>query len=242
MNTPKAADHGPPRNIRFTTTAPGFPHLIEVHTNHVNEDGDDPLEIFADGHLLTDHQKILGGRLVATGRDQYGNAGLMVDMTGVREGRPSFHNIMMNMALLTARRSTCLRLQVGTVISSTDFRKTLAMGYNGNATGLPNECDRKGAEAVGNCGCLHSEENAIINCDVPRAIQKIVFVTHLPCVMCAKRLLNLGGVVEVFYLNDYRKREALKLLTERGVRVARYVFPSDVSEEVFIETGIESTP
>ena len=68
--------------------------------------------------------------------------------------RPTFHEIMMRMALLAARRSTCVRLQVGTVISSTDFRKVLSMGYNGNASGLPNTCDRTGPEAVGNCGCF----------------------------------------------------------------------------------------
>lgn len=55
--------------------------------------------------------------------------------------RPDFQEIMMRMAFLVARRSTCLRAQVGTVISSTDFRKIIAMGYNGNASGLPNRCE-----------------------------------------------------------------------------------------------------
>ena len=45
------------------------------------------------------------------------------------------------------------------MITSTDFRKVLAVGYNGNATGLANSCDR---DEAGNCGCLHSEENAVI--------------------------------------------------------------------------------
>ena len=64
-----------------------------------------------------------------------------------------------------ARRSTCTRLDVGTVITTTDYRKVLAVGYNGNASGLPNSCDR---DEPGNCGCLHSEENAVINCDAPQ--------------------------------------------------------------------------
>ena len=79
--------------------------------------------------------------------------------------RPSFQSIYLNLAHTLAQRSTCARLQVGTVITSTDFRKVLAVGYNGNATGLPNCCDR---DEPGNCGCLHSEENAVINCDAPR--------------------------------------------------------------------------
>jgi dCMP deaminase len=105
--------------------------------------------------------------------------------------RPSFEEIYLNLAASLASRSTCRRLKVGTVITSTDFRKVLAVGYNGNASGLPNTCDR---DEQGNCGCLHSEENAVINCDTPRDVEKYAFVTHLPCAMCAKRLINLGNV------------------------------------------------
>jgi ADP-ribose pyrophosphatase YjhB (NUDIX family) len=100
-----------------------------------------------------------------------------------------FEEVYIEFAESVAKRSTCKRLQVGTVITTTDFRKVLAIGYNGNATGLENKCD---SDTPGNCGCLHSEENATINCDSPRNTEKYVFVTHLPCTMCAKRLLNLG--------------------------------------------------
>ena len=131
--------------------------------------------------------------------------------------RPSFEKIYLDLALKLAERSTCHRLQVGTVITSTDYRKVLAVGYNGNATGLPNHCDRK---EPGNCGCLHSEENAVINCDAPRFMEKIVFVTHLPCVQCAKRLINLGNVKKIFYGQDYRVRDSLELLRSVGIKVA----------------------
>jgi dCMP deaminase len=130
--------------------------------------------------------------------------------------RPTFQQIYMRLAQTLAARSTCLRLQVGTVITSTDFRKVLAVGYNGNATGLPNRCDR---EEPGNCGCLHSEENAVINCDSPRSTDKVVFVTHLPCVGCAKRLINLGNVHDVYYAQDYRIRDSIDLLQSVGIRV-----------------------
>jgi dCMP deaminase len=130
--------------------------------------------------------------------------------------RPSFQTIYLKLAYTLARRSTCRRLQVGTVISSTDFRKVLAVGYNGNATGLHNGCDR---EEPGNCGCLHSEENAVINCDAPRMVEKIVFVTHLPCVQCAKRLINLGNVKQVYYGEDYRIRDSIALLESVGIKV-----------------------
>jgi len=137
-------------------------------------------------------------------------------MTTTERTRPSFEKIYLQLAHTLAARSTCHRLQVGTVITSIDFRKVLAIGYNGNATGLPNSCDR---QEPGNCGCLHSEENAVINCDAPRHIEKYVFVTHLPCVACAKRLINLGNVKRVYYGQSYRVQDSLALLNSVGIQV-----------------------
>jgi dCMP deaminase len=68
---------------------------------------------------------------------------------------------------------------------------------------------------------LHSEENAVINCDSPRYVEKIVFVTHLPCVMCAKRLINLGNVRAVYYREEYRSSDALALFEQVGIAVIR---------------------
>lgn len=132
--------------------------------------------------------------------------------------RPTFPEIYMNLALNLAERSTCLRgTKVGAVITDPHGRHVYAVGYNGNATGLPNQCDITGPEAVGKCGCLHAEENAAIHCDVPRGEPKIVYCTHLPCAMCAKRLINLGGVQKVVYHKDYRLRAALDLFTHVGI-------------------------
>jgi dCMP deaminase len=137
--------------------------------------------------------------------------------------RPSFEQIYLNLAKVLAGRSTCHRLAVGTVITSTDYRKVLAVGYNGNASGLHNGCDRT---EPGNCGCLHSEENAVINCDAPRSTEKVVFVTHLPCVQCAKRLINLGNVKKVIYGEDYRVRDSIDLLNQVGITVEKIADPT----------------
>ena len=135
------------------------------------------------------------------------------------KNRPSFEEVYMEFAELISKRSTCKRLSVGTVITTTDYRKVLAVGYNGNASGLKNVCDR---DEPGNCGCLHSEENAVINCDTPRKTDKYVFVTHLPCPMCAKRLINLGHVRKVVYKNSYRNTESLEILKSVGIQVFQY--------------------
>lgn len=140
--------------------------------------------------------------------------------------RPSFEQIYMRLAEAMSERSTCLRtnaegdpMRVGAAIVSTDFRKVLAVGYNGNATGLPNQCD---STEVGSCGCLHAESNAAINCDTPRAFPKIVFCTHLPCVQCAKMLINLGGVERVVYRRDYRIRTSLELFARVGIEAKMF--------------------
>jgi dCMP deaminase len=136
------------------------------------------------------------------------------------KNRPTFDEVYMQFAETIARRSTCTRLAVGTVITTTDYRKVLAVGYNGNASGLANTCDR---EEPGNCGCLHSEENAVINCDAPRETKKFVFVTHLPCAACAKRLINLGNVEKIMYRNSYRKQDAIGILESVGIRVEHFM-------------------
>lgn len=140
--------------------------------------------------------------------------------------RPSFEEVYMNLAKSLARRSTCCRLKVGTVITSTDYRKVLSVGYNGNASGLPNTCDR---EEPGNCGCLHSEENAVINCDSPRSVEKVVFVTHLPCVACAKRLINLGNVKRIYFETPYRITTSEDLLKSVGIQVQQTSALSEIA-------------
>lgn len=130
--------------------------------------------------------------------------------------RPPFEDIYMRLAGMMSERSTCRRLNVGCVVTSEDFRQVLAVGYNGGASGLKNDCDRVGEAAVGNCGCIHAEQNAVINCHTPRSEGKIVFCTHLPCETCAKFLINLGGVRSVYYLNDYRLKTSLVRCTKRG--------------------------
>lgn len=110
--------------------------------------------------------------------------------------RPAFEEVWLTTATVLARRSTCRRLQVGCVIVSADNRQVLAVGYNGGAAGQENDC---ASLEPGQCGHLHAEENACIHCAARRDEPKHVYCTDLPCVMCAKRLVNLGGVVKLVF-------------------------------------------
>jgi deoxycytidylate deaminase len=67
----------------------------------------------------------------------------------------------------------------------------------------------------------------VINCDAPREIKKFVFVTHLPCAACAKRLINLGNVEKVVYGNSYRKLDAINLLESVGIKVHQFDVKND---------------
>jgi dCMP deaminase len=123
----------------------------------------------------------------------------------------------MRMAEELAKRSTCTRSQVGTVITTGDLTQVLGIGYNGNARGLPNRCD--GIEP-GACGCLHSEANALIKAGA-QTPGKVMFVTISPCVMCAKMVVN-SNVRRVYYRMPYRDPAGLEVLRLAGVEACRY--------------------
>lgn len=134
-----------------------------------------------------------------------------------RVDRPPLFEVYMRMACELALRSTCARLQVGTVITDASLENVVAIGYNGNARGFPNECD---SPEPGACGCIHSEMNALVK--APGQLRdKVAFVTASPCVMCAKLMVQ-ANVSHVFYRTAYRKFEGLDVLKRAGVVAVLY--------------------
>ena len=132
-------------------------------------------------------------------------------------GRIPLYEVYMRMAEELAKRSTCVRLQVGTVVTDALLQNVLAIGYNGNARGLPNKCD---TSVPGQCGCIHSEVNALVK--APGSMRdKVVFVTNSPCVMCAKLMIN-SGVTHVFYRRAYRDPSGVELLSSASVTPVLY--------------------
>src|SRR5256884_6538414 len=126
--------------------------------------------------------------------------------------RIPLYEVYMRMAEELAKRSTCARLQVGTVVTDQVLENVLAIGYNGNARGLPNRCD---SAVPGSCGCIHSEMNALVK--APGSVRdKVVFVSASPCVMCAKLIIN-SGVTHPFSREAYRHTSRLEGLHEGRV-------------------------
>lgn len=131
--------------------------------------------------------------------------------------RPPLYEVYMRMAEELAKRSTCGRLQVGTVITDARLEHVLAIGYNGNVRGFPNRCD---SDEAGKCGCIHSEMNALVK--APGDLRdKVVFLTASPCVMCAKLIVQ-SHVSHVYYRTAYRDPAGLDVLERAGVAAVKY--------------------
>ena len=131
--------------------------------------------------------------------------------------RPPLFEVYMRMAEELAKRSTCARLQVGTVLTDPTLENVVAIGYNGNVRGFANRCD---SDEPGRCGCIHSEMNALVK--APGALRdKVAFVTASPCAMCAKLMVQ-ANVAWVFYREAYRKRTGLDVLEQAGVHAVHY--------------------
>jgi dCMP deaminase len=131
--------------------------------------------------------------------------------------RPPLFEVYMRMAEELAKRSTCARLQVGTVLTDARLEHVVSIGYNGNVRGFPNRCD---SDEAGKCGCIHSEMNALVK--APGDLRdKVAFITASPCVMCAKLIVQ-SHVSHVFYREAYRDPAGLDVLERAGVKAVQY--------------------
>jgi dCMP deaminase len=136
--------------------------------------------------------------------------------------RPSWDEYFMATALLMGSRSACGRLHVGCVIVSGGEHRNriVAAGYNGFLPGTPHRSRvRDGHEQA----TVHAEQNAIA--DAARRGVSVAgataYVSHFPCVNCAK-MLAAAGVGTIKYHADYSNDPiVIDLLTEAGVHVIR---------------------
>ena len=112
---------------------------------------------------------------------------------------------------------------MGAVVVSSDNTQVLAVGYNGNYSGGPNEVE---SEIPGESGMLHAEINALLKLDYNNPKRKVMYVTLSPCRMCAKAIVN-SGIDEVVYDEEYRDTSSLAILHDAGIRVSKFAPESD---------------
>lgn len=115
-------------------------------------------------------------------------------------------------AAALALRSTDGSQKVGCVVVSADLERVLGVGYNGGAAGM-NDRD---FIPVDRSGYVHAEENALLKAGAIEK-NKVMFLTHTPCVMCAKRAIN-SGVARVYCRQPNQRGDAMgvELLRQAG--------------------------
>ena len=142
--------------------------------------------------------------------------------------RPSWDEYFMQMAELTAQRSTGLRRQVGAIIVKE--KHIIATGYNGAPKGLPH-CEELGGclrekleipsgERHELCRALHAEQNAIIQAaTLGQSIEgATIYITHQPCIICAKMIIN-AGISRIVIRRGYPDEMSRGMLREAGLKV-----------------------
>jgi dCMP deaminase len=118
--------------------------------------------------------------------------------------RPDWDSYFLKIASAVSERSTCDRALVGCVLVIE--KRILTTGFNGSPAGAPH-CDDVGHLMVeGHCvRTIHAETNAIIQAALHGVSTRgaTCYVTHFPCVNCAKALVN-AGIVRLVYSQAYR--------------------------------------
>jgi dCMP deaminase len=145
--------------------------------------------------------------------------------------KQKYIDLYMDWAARCAQLSHARRLQVGAVIVKDD--SVISYGYNGMPAGWDNNCEEKiykiDGWLVDDEGCyelktkpevLHAESNAIAKLARSNnsGLGAELFVTHSPCIDCAK-LIYQSGIRRVFYGENYRDDQGKMFLEKSGVEV-----------------------
>ena len=146
--------------------------------------------------------------------------------------RVSWDEYFITMCDFVSRRSTCLRRQVGAVV--TKDNRILATGYNGAPSGLKH-CDEIGGclreklyipsgERAELCRATHAEANAIVQAARYGISLEgaTLYCNTFPCSGCAKLIISIG-IKRVVYMNDYEDKLSKILFTESGIEMVHYV-------------------
>jgi dCMP deaminase len=73
---------------------------------------------------------------------------------------------------------------------------------------------------------MHAERNALdkVAASNESTLGATLFVTHSPCLECAKSIYNTG-ISDVYYKHDYRSNDGIEFLKKTGVKVHKYAEP-----------------
>jgi dCMP deaminase len=140
--------------------------------------------------------------------------------------KPKFKQAYMKTAQTFAELSSARRLQVGAIVVKED--RIISIGYNGMPAGWDNNCEDEVRYEDGGIilktkpEVLHAETNAIAKLAKSNesGIGASIFITHAPCLDCAK-LIYQSGISRVYFRTSYRSDAGINFLTKSGVVVVQ---------------------
>lgn len=151
--------------------------------------------------------------------------------------RPTWDHYFMTLASLAARRSNCMRRQVGCVLVRE--KRVMSTGYNGTPRGIGNcnegGCPRcnsgsGGGTSLSTCLCIHAEENALLEAGRERVGGGgVLYCNTCPCLTCSIKIVQVGIKEVVYSQSYYMDKEAAALFEEAGVQLRQF---SPVSADV----------
>ena len=136
----------------------------------------------------------------------------------------------MDITHIVAKRSTCLRRQVGALLVKD--KKILATGYNGAASRLEHcldigclreEMGIPSGERHELCRGIHAEQNAIVQAAYHGVGIRgaTLYCTNHPCLICSKMIIN-AGIERVVYEEGYADVLAEAMLGESGIQIEKF--------------------
>lgn len=145
--------------------------------------------------------------------------------TDIGKERIGWDEYFIQIAELTAKRSTCIRRQVGAVITLNN--RIISTGYNGAPTGvahcvscLRQELNIPSGERLDLCMAAHAEQNAIIGSALNQSSPEggTIYVTVSPCFTCLKMILN-SKIKRIVTRSYYPDELSKRLLDESGIEI-----------------------
>ena len=146
--------------------------------------------------------------------------------------KEKFKYAYMDVAARFGELSYARRLHVGAVIVKND--SIISFGYNGTPAGWDNNCEdvvMYSDETVGlktKPEVLHAERNALdklANHGGLGSNGAAMFVTHSPCLECAKSIFG-AGIKDLYYKHDYHSADGINFLKKCGVNTEKIINPT----------------
>ncbi|KAK5117199.1 hypothetical protein LTR85_008967 [Meristemomyces frigidus] len=159
-----------------------------------------------------------------------------LSLTDPSRMRPTWDHYFMTLASLAARRSNCMRRQVGCVL--TREKRVVSTGYNGTPRNVTNcnegGCPRcnvpsgGGGVALSTCLCLHAEENALLEAGRERiGSGAVLYCNTCPCLTCSIKIVQVGIAEVVYNRSYYMDSEAASIFKEAGVHLRQFSPPEE---------------